>query len=101
MKTKISLFLIISFFTAKAQNTVIKAGHLFDARNGKMLDNQIIIIQGGKIKEVGPGLKINKADTVIDLSHSWVLPGLIDCHVHITADVAYRNINLEKTYVTE
>ncbi|HET9055953.1 MAG TPA: amidohydrolase family protein, partial [Chitinophagaceae bacterium] len=46
-------------------------------------------------------LKINKADTVIDLSHSWVLPGLIDCHVHITADVAYRNINLEKTYVTE
>jgi imidazolonepropionase-like amidohydrolase len=51
-KTLLALLLILSAFTSKAQNTVIKAGHLFDARTGRMLDNQTIIIQDGKIKEV-------------------------------------------------
>ena len=55
-----------------------------------MLDNQVIIIHDGKIKEVGPNLKINQIDTIIDLSNSWVLPGLMDCHVHITANNPYR-----------
>jgi imidazolonepropionase-like amidohydrolase len=70
---------------------VIKAGHFFDARTGKMIDNQMIIVQNGRIKEVGSNLKINKTDTIIDLSNSWVLPGLMDCHVHITSNQEYRN----------
>ena len=48
-----------------AQTTVIKAGHMFDARSGKMLDNQIIIIEGGKIKEIGSNLKYSKEDKII------------------------------------
>ena len=70
MKKNFHIFLsfFLFAFSANAQNTVIKAGHLFDARSGKMLDNQIIIINDGKIKEVGANLKINKSDTVIDLS---------------------------------
>lgn len=80
-------------FPLQAQNTVIKAGHLFDSRTGKILNDQIIIVKDGKIKEVGPNLKFNKADTVIDLSKSWVLPGLMDCHVHITENNPYRKLN--------
>ena len=88
-------------FQLLAQNTIIKAGHFFDARSGKMLDNQIIIIQDGKIKEVGTNLKINKTDTIIDLSNSWVLPGLMDCHVHITSNLSYRKRNWNDVDVTE
>lgn len=100
-KIRILLILLISNVTAQAQNTVIKAGHLFDARSGKMLDNQMIIVQNGKIKEVGTALKISKTDSVIDLSNSWVLPGLMDCHVHITSNISYRVGNWNDVYVTE
>lgn len=100
-KIKITLLLVISILGVHAQNTVIKAGHFFDSRNGKMLDNQIIIVQNGKIKEVGANLKINEKDTIIDLSNSWVLPGLMDCHVHITKNQPYRNLSNEKLNTTE
>ncbi len=98
---KILSILLFLTFAANAQNTVIKTGHLFDARSGKMLDNQIIIIQDGKIKEVGTNLKFGKADKVIDLSDSWVLPGLMDCHVHIATNLGYRKRNWHETYITE
>ena len=100
-KITIALLLLISILSVQAQNTVIKAGHFFDARSGKMLDNQTIIIQNGKIKEVGTNLKINKTDTIIDLSNSWVLPGLMDCHVHITSNLSYRKRNWNDVDVTE
>ncbi|MBK9156356.1 MAG: amidohydrolase family protein [Chloracidobacterium sp.] len=81
----------LSVATVYSQNTVIKAGHLFDSRTGKVLDNQLIVVsKDGRIVQVGPGLKPAAGDTVVDLSNSWVLPGLMDCHVHITANYPYR-----------
>ncbi len=85
----------------QAQNTVIKAGHLFDPRTGKMLKDQIIIIRDGKILEAGSNLKYKDNDTVIDLSKSWVLPGLMDCHVHITFNFNYKNWSYVQLYTTE
>lgn len=101
MKIKITLILLITSLSANAQNTVIKAGHFFDARSGKMLDNQIIVIQDGKIKEVGNNPKFSKSDKLIDLSDSWVLPGLMDCHVHITTNISYRKRDWNDKQVTE
>jgi imidazolonepropionase-like amidohydrolase len=102
--TKKIIFLLaflITSLTINAQNTVIRAGHYFDARNGKMLENQIIVIQDGKIKEIGTNPKFSDTDSVIDLSNSWVLPGLMDCHVHITANLPYRNLQMEQMYSNE
>ncbi len=98
---KILSILLFLTFAANAQNTVIKAGHLFDSRSGKMLDNQIIVIQDGKIKEGGTNPKFSKEDKIIDLSDSWVLPGLMDCHVHITTNLSYRARNWNDKYLTE
>ena len=93
---------IILSLSTQAQNTVIKAGHLFDSRTGKFLDNQIIIIKQGRILETGSDIKYEKNDIVIDLSTSWVLPGLMDCHVHITANYPYRKITgINEVYTTE
>ena len=72
-----------------------------DARKGKMLKNQIIVIQDGKIKEIGISPKFKDTDRIIDLSNSWVLPGLMDCHVHITLNLPYRNLNIEQLYAHE
>jgi imidazolonepropionase-like amidohydrolase len=66
--------------------TLIKAGRLIDVRNGRALTDQAILIEGDRIKEVGPaGQLASKASgaRVIDLSSATVLPGLIDCHTHI------------------
>lgn len=95
------LFFLMASLTINAQNTVIKAGHFFDARNGKILENQIIVIQDGKIKEIGINPKFSETDNIIDLSDSWVLPGLMDCHVHITTNLSYRKRDWNDKYVTE
>ena len=72
----------------QAPVTYIKAGKLIDARAGELRTNQVIVVRGDKIEAVGPArdIKIPKGSTVIDLSDSTVLPGLIDMHVHLTGD---------------
>ena len=100
--TLVTLVCIISNLSLYAQNTVIKAGHLFDSNTGKFLDNQTIIIKNGRIAQVGSNLAYGKDDNVIDLSKSWVLPGLMDCHVHITSNYPYRKFTgMEDIYGRE
>ena len=64
----------------------IRAGRIFDPKSGTILANQVVLIQGDKIADVGPADRVRiPADArVIDLSRATVLPGLIDGHVHFT-----------------
>ena len=66
----------------------IKAGRLMDVAGGRFLERQIIVITGEVIQAVGSqsGTPIPAGATVIDLDDAWVLPGLIDCHVHLASD---------------
>jgi imidazolonepropionase-like amidohydrolase len=63
--------------------TVIKAGRLLDPETGAAATNQVIVIEGEKIKAVGPNLAIPAGATVIDLSKLTVMPGLVDAHTHM------------------
>src|SRR2546422_7205610 len=67
---------------AAPQTALVKAGRLVDARAGAVLTNQAILIEGERIKELGPaGAVAGHAPPgakVIDLSAATVLPGLID-----------------------
>jgi imidazolonepropionase-like amidohydrolase len=92
-------FLLLSFLlclagVATAQTTVIRAGHVVDPATGTVQDNQIILINPeGKITAVGADVKIPGDATVIDLSGSWVLPGLMDAHTHLTLGTPPRSEN--------
>src|SRR5688572_14880178 len=68
--------------------TAIKAGHLLDVASGQFLQRQVIVISGETIHSVGPAadIAVPANARLIDLTDSWVLPGLIDCHVHLTSD---------------
>jgi len=67
-----------------AEFTYVKAGSLFDSRTGRVSTNRVIIIEGDRIKAVGgPDTVIPGGATVVDLSSSFVMPGLMDMHTHI------------------
>jgi imidazolonepropionase-like amidohydrolase len=72
--------------SAQGQNpVVIRAGRLFDGRSDQLFSNQVIVIQGDRISEVGPAgsVKIPAGAEEIDLGKATVLPGLIDAHTHL------------------
>ncbi len=74
----------------KSPITLIKAGRLLDVKRGRLLEDQAILIEGERIKEVGPADVVQphapEDARVIDLGQATVLPGLIDCHDHLTGD---------------
>jgi imidazolonepropionase-like amidohydrolase len=65
------------------QVTAIRAGRLFDSRSGAMLSNQVILLKGDRVTDVGASVQIPAGAKVIDLSAATVLPGMIDTHVHV------------------
>ena len=73
--------------SVSAPVVLIKAGRLIDVRAGRVLENQGILIEGERIKSVGPLATIQgsapSTARVVDLSSATVLPGLADCHTHI------------------
>lgn len=100
---------ILFFFIAKtlsAQTTYLYCGRILPI-SGEAILNATIVVEGNKIARIEPGF--SRAPTgaeVVDLKNKTVLPGLIDCHVHMEwelnrssynerftlnpADIAYR-----------
>ncbi len=81
-------------------NTIaIVGGTLVDGTGKEPVANAVIIIEGDKIKEVGQAgkVRIPKEAQKIDASGKWILPGFIDCHIHLTSETSdleyYRDSN--------
>jgi len=71
--------------------TVVRAARLLDPRTGNVLSPAAVLIENGKIREVGSPSRV-QADasarvTTIDLGSATLLPGLIDSHAHLLLDV--------------
>jgi imidazolonepropionase-like amidohydrolase len=83
------------FVTPPDQVVAIRAGQMFDARTGTMMPNQVVLIRGDRITDVGPSVQIPAGARVIDLGQATVMPGMIDVHVHVNtggASLAMRAI---------
>jgi hypothetical protein len=64
--------------------TYILAGHVLDKPGEPMLGATTIVVRGDKVSEVRPGFNApTDGSQIIDIRDGYVLPGLIDMHVHL------------------
>jgi imidazolonepropionase-like amidohydrolase len=71
--------------------TLVKASRLLDPHTGNVLSPAAVLIENGKIREVGAPSRVQAeapaGAQVIDLGSATLLPGLIDSHTHLLLDV--------------
>lgn len=77
------LFSALIVLPAFAQAILIQAGNLVDVEAGVVLADQSILVRDGRIVEVGSNIEAPEDAHVVDLTGSYVMPGLIDAHTHL------------------
>jgi imidazolonepropionase-like amidohydrolase len=84
----VALFLGGLAIAQSSRHVAVHAGHVLDVKTGKILADQILVIEDGKVVSAGAAADAKApADAVrIELPNATVLPGLIDAHTHITFD---------------
>jgi imidazolonepropionase-like amidohydrolase len=60
-------------------------GNLISGAGDPVLRDAVIVVHGGKIETIAPreGFEIPKSAVVVDVTGSWIMPGLIDGHGHV------------------
>ncbi len=76
--------------TAKAEDTVVQAGALLDGTGGPAQKQVSIIIHEGRIAAIQPGFQAPAGARVVNLQDETVMPGFIDCHIHVSAKLPSR-----------
>jgi len=69
--------------------TLLSGGRVFDARSGDIRDADVVI-EEGRVVDVGPGLD---GDRAVDVRGRTLLPGLFDCHTH----VAFSHVDMMRS----
>ncbi len=90
------LFTLLTFQELSAQKTFIHCGKLVDVVSGTVKSQYTLVVQGNKIISLVKGYISgnDNSDQTIELKDKTVLPGLIDCHVHLE-DQFSKNTILE------
>jgi hypothetical protein len=90
----VGLVAVVSAVHTPAQSavpvTLIQASRLLDPRTGNVLSPAGVLIEDGKIKEVGSPSQLQAhapaGVKTVDLGRATLLPGLIDSHTHLLVD---------------
>ena len=82
----------------------IVGANLIDGRGGPPLRDAVVLIDGETIAAVGPAAEVEVPRDAerVDAAGAWLLPGLIDCHLHLAADAQgdpYRALHELTPYV--
>ncbi|MSR01432.1 MAG: amidohydrolase family protein [Gemmatimonadetes bacterium] len=72
---------------AAPTTTAIKAARMLDLASGQMVTNPVIVVQGNRIVSLGQAT-VPKDARVVDLGDVTLLPGFIDLHTHLSAEIS-------------
>lgn len=84
-RTCVFVLLTVLSLNLIAQRTVLHCGKLIDVKDKKVLENVSVIVEGNKITEIRNGF-VTEGAKVIDLKGKYVMPGLMDMHVHMESE---------------
>ena len=99
MSKRVVPYLFATLFTAflaRAQVTALRVGHLVDPETGTVSANQTILVEAGRFTAIGPNVSIPSGAKIIDLSKSYVSPGLVDAHDHLA--LTYKMLPENNSY---
>ncbi len=85
MKIQITIFvLLLGYLSLFGQETAIRNVNVIDVKTGKQLSNYSVLISNGKISWIGADkkIKIGKETKTIDGTAKYLIPGLVDSHIH-------------------
>lgn len=82
-KLTCTVLLTLCAVPLQAETLFIRAGHLLDPEKGEVTRDRLIRIEDGRIAAVSDYAPPPADARLLDWSAFWVLPGLIDCHVHL------------------
>jgi imidazolonepropionase-like amidohydrolase len=90
MKIKyiLNLLIVLVCQISFSQDYYLHCGTIIDTKSGKEFKNKTIVISKNKIAKIEDGFikKAKESDIEVDLKNKYILPGLIDLHVHIEGD---------------
>jgi imidazolonepropionase-like amidohydrolase len=98
MERRITVLLLGMLFSCSGQivaqsptsTSLVKTGRLLDPRTGNVLSPAAVLVENGRIKEVGPPSQVQAhvppGAKTIELGSATLLPGLIDSHTHLLMD---------------
>ena len=95
----IGAVMVVSVATGlEKESLVIKADHILTISQGEF-NPGMILIENGKIKEIGHEVKIPEGAKLIDVTQteSWVMPGLIEAHTTLGTSSRYGGSNSDET----
>ncbi len=92
-----TIFLILFSYICFSQDYYLHCGKILDVQSGKELSSQTIVVSKTKIVKILEGFvpKQNPNDIEIDLKNKYILPGLIDLHVHV------EGVNNNHSYISK
>ncbi len=86
---------------AAAEVVAIRAGTIVDPVHETTAKDQVILIEHGMIKAIGPHVAIPSDTDVVDLSKGWVTAGLMDAHTHMTLSAIEGSAPFESFYLNQ
>ncbi|HEY7698665.1 MAG TPA: hypothetical protein VIE88_09635, partial [Vicinamibacteria bacterium] len=88
MKLRLVTTFLLSFASGlSAQETIVlKASRMIDPRRDAPIENAVVVVRGDRIEAAGAAsaVAVPAGARTIELPGYTLLPGLMDCHVHIT-----------------
>ena len=70
--------------TPAPRRLAVRAHALLDVAAGVLVPDPVVLIEGDRVRAVGRGIEIPPGAEILDLGDATLLPGLIDCHTHLT-----------------